>query len=458
MQSWIEEELGQAQFDDKRLNDRFLKIATDLADNPSKSIHSASINWAASKAAYRFFDNEDINSQKILKPHYEATRLRCSNYDRIIVAQDTTYIDYSKHSKTKGLGNSFKTHGKEIKGVCQHVGLAMTPKGLPLGLTYNKLWNRKDIKQSSYERDSLPLQLKESYRWIECLRKTKELLVNEEIIVVSDREGDIYEGFEEAYELGVDVVVRCQHDRIVEGDVKISEVLATSKLKGKHKVIIPSNGSRKRKVLNLELRSEKLELKSKPSDQTTHMNRHRKDLELYVIDASDVKAEVNWRILTTLPVSSSEDIKEILDIYAKRWNVELYFKSLKTGCNVEDCRMNEASKLVKYLSLMSIIAWRVFWINFVGRESPESCCETTLVESEWKVAWLMVNRDKIKKGQVKKSEMPKDPPKLRESIHWIAAIGGFKRRKSDGEPGLISFWRGWRKLQNGVEVYEMFNE
>ena len=51
--------------------------------------------------------------------------------------------------------------------------------------------------------------------------------------------------------------------------------------------------------------------------------------------------------------------------------------------------------------------------------------------------------------------MPNAPPELREAIHWIAGLGGFLRRKGDGEPGLITFWRGWNKLQNGLEVYEL---
>jgi hypothetical protein len=74
MSSWIEEELSSAQFNDKRLNDRFVKIAIDLADNPSELINSASLDWAASKAAYRFFDNPEVDSQKILAPHYCRSR------------------------------------------------------------------------------------------------------------------------------------------------------------------------------------------------------------------------------------------------------------------------------------------------------------------------------------------------------------------------------------------------
>jgi len=335
------------------------------------------------------------------------------------------------------------------------VGLALSEKGLPLGLVYNKLWNRKDSHQTEYKRSSLPIQLKESFRWIECMRKAREYLVNEEIVLVSDREGDIYEAFEEAYDLDVDVVIRCQHDRVLEEELKISELLSLEKVKGRHRVVIPGNGSRKKRVANLALRYRRIELKSRPNDQRTQQNKGRKDIELYVLDATEEGGSLSWRIITTLAIESAEVAKEVLNIYSKRWNVELYFKSLKTGCTVEDCRLGEAGKLIKYISLMSVIAWRIFWINFVGREDPEESSEKVLVRNEWKTAWLMLNRNKIKEGKVKKSEMPDVAPGLREAIHWIAGLGGFLRRKGDGEPGLITFWRGWNKLQNGLEIYEL---
>lgn len=455
MSSWIEEELCRAQFNDKRLNERFKKIATDLASNPTHSIHSASIDWAATKAAYRFFDNGEVDSDKILKPHFESTSLRSRNYNKVIVAQDTTYIDYSKHKRTKNLGTSFKSHGQEIKGICQHVGLALNEKGLPLGLVYNKLWTRKDNHLSPYERTSLPIQLKESSRWIECIKRSKEVLENSEIIVVGDRESDIYEAFEEAYKQEVDVIIRSQHNRILDEDIKLIEALSIEEIKGTKEIVIPSSGTRKKKKSKLEIRFLKVELKGKPSDMSSKQNKHREDLELYLVDATDSKAGLNWRLLTTVPVETVNDAKYILDIYAKRWNVELYFKSLKTGCNIEDCRLAEAGKLVKYISLMSVVAWRIFWINFIGRESPKTSSEKVFMNSEWKTAWLILHKKKIKEGKLKKSNMPQSPPELKEVIHWIAGLGGFLRRKGDGDPGLITFWRGWNRLQNGLEIYEL---
>jgi hypothetical protein len=175
-QEWIQHEFNSINLLDPRLHKRFFKIATELADRPADSIHSATADWASSKASYRFFENAEVNSQKILSPHFESTAWRCSNYKKIIITEDTSYLDYNKHTKTTGLGKSFKSYGKDVKGICMHAGLALSPAGLPLGLIYNKLWTRKENHLTGNDRTSMPIQLKESYRWIECGRQATELL------------------------------------------------------------------------------------------------------------------------------------------------------------------------------------------------------------------------------------------------------------------------------------------
>lgn len=452
---WIQQEFNNINFSDPRLNKRFFKIAEELSDRPADSIHSATADWASSKATYRFFDNHDVDSSKILEPHFSSTAWRCSSYKKVIIAQDTTYIDFTKHQKTTGLGRSFKSHGKDIKGVCMHSGLVMSPTGLPLGLSYNKLWTRKESKLSEHKRTSLPIQLKESSRWIECMSKSKELLNVEQIIIVSDREGDIHEAFENSYDLGVDVVIRSNHDRKLDSELKISEELSLLPSQGKHSVIIPGNGSRKEVKTNLEIKFKKIELSSRPNGQVSHQNRHRNNIEIYVVDASDIKNDLNWRILTTLPVEKLEDAKEVLNYYKMRWTVELYFKMLKTGCTIEDCRLGEGGKLVKYISLMSVIAWKLFWMTYISRINPNINCENILMESEWKAAWWLLHRRRIKEGKMKKTDMPNSPPTVREAIRWIAGNGGFKGRKGDGNPGMISFWRGWNRVLVGAEMYEL---
>ncbi len=143
-------------------------------------------------------------------------------------------------------------------------------------------------------------------------------------------------------------------------------------------------------------------------------------------------------------------------IYKMRWHIELYFKSLKTGCGVEKCRLQSAQKLIHYIALQSIIAWRILWMTFVNRADPTVSCDNFLTKNEWKVLWLKKHSRQIKAGQIKATP-PELPTSTNEAIRWIAMQGGFLGRKGDGEPGQITIWRGWLDLMAAVDLYEVLN-
>ncbi len=321
----------------------------------------------------------------------------------------------------------------------------------------NKLWIRKENQGDDYDREKVPLQFKESHRWIECLKNCqKHLNDDQQVIIVSDREGDFYEHFESAYKHEVDVVVRSNHNRVIQDEYRLDDFVGLLPPKGHHEITIPSSGSRVARDVKLEIRFSEIELLARPNNQKTHINKHRKDVNIYIVDATD-GAGLHWRLLTTLPVGSLSDAVEILNYYKMRWNVETYFKTLKTGCSIEKCRLEEGGKLVKYIALMSVIGWRLFWMTYIGRESPTTTCEVAITDSEWKTAWLMLNRPKIKAGKLSMSDLPKIAPSMEEAIRLISMCGGFLGRKGDGVPGIITFWRGWLRVLNGVVIYELFN-
>jgi hypothetical protein len=142
-------------------------------------------------------------------------------------------------------------------------------------------------------------------------------------------------------------------------------------------------------------------------------------------------------LLTNLPINGFEDAVEKVRWYCLRWRIEVFHKILKSGLRVEQCRLQTADRLIRYLTLMSIIAWRLYWITLIARSHPDLPCVPLLDEAEWKVLYSKIHRTKT---------VPQHPPSLREVVRWIAMLGGFLARKSDGEPGVITLWRGWKRL------------
>lgn len=463
--SWIEEELSLANFEDSRLNKRFKFIANELASNPAAPINHASTDWAATKAAYRFFDNDKVNQDNILEPHFLNTTLRSQSYKKLIVVQDTSMLTYNTHLSTGGLGSVGKRpNGYVNQGLILHASLVLTEKGLPLGLIDANTYARVNKHESdSHKRKMIPIEKKESFKWQQSLRNIDERFDKQEIITVCDREADIYSFQEECLDRGIDFVVRCNQGRMLEdeklGDIGLMDRLAVEPIADKITIEIPGTGKRKARKATLDLRFLPITYAGRPRGSGSILFSDRSDLSLSVVHLQEEKPPkgekaLSWILVTSLPVKSKKDALEISKIYQLRWNIELYFKCLKTGCGVEKCRLNDGKKLIRFVSLMAVVAWRILWMQFLNRSDGEASCECFLTKQEWQALWLKRHRKAILAEKIGSSP-PKQAPCVRDAVRWIAMMGGFLGRKNDGEPGLITIWRGWQSLNLMVEGYEM---
>lgn len=462
--SWVETELQGTDFGDLRLDRRFQVLARELASRPSFPINQATTDWASAKAAYRFFENPKVGAEKILAPHYLSTELRIGKHERVLVVQDSSIIDFSRHPKTTGLGmTSTFSDGGECQGLILHTALAMTEKGLPLGLVDHQMWVRKPQKAKGHANRKIPIEKKESFKWFKGFRSAIKRTPETELIVVCDREGDIYEFFEEAMDTGVELVVRLAQNRVLYDEeldyIRILDRLGLEEKKGKITIEIKGSGQREKRQAELEIRYLPVTFSGQPRGVRTAQVKHRHDLDLYIVELRETippkgVEPVVWTLATTLEVKHLTQALEVAEFYKLRWSIELYFKSLKTGCNVENCRLSDGAKLINYVSFMSVVAWRILWMPFLNRNEPEMSCEAVLTPNEWRALWLKHNQRNIKAGKIK-PEPPKKPPAVRDALRWIAMQGGFLGRKGDGEPGLITIWRGWLELGPAVEMYEI---
>lgn len=446
--NWADEEFGALDLYDQRMKSRLLQIAEDFFAQPGALIPQAcNGSNAKTKAAYRFFDNKQIDMQVILKPHVEATAQRIKEHEVVLSVQDSSSLNYTSHTTTEGIG-PIGTKNQKAKGLLVHDTVAFTPEGTPLGLLDVQCWARDPAEAGKkYRRKELPIEEKESLKWLKSYRATAQvqaLCPDTKLVSVGDRESDIYELFYETKitEEGPELLVRAEktRNRQVEHEhlwTKIGKLPVAGGLM----IRVPRRESRPARRAKLEVRYAPVELQSPKRKKLPSV--HVWAVYALEIEAPDDVEPVEWMLLTTVEVNSFEEALKVLRWYECRWNIEVYHRILKSGCRIEDRRLNNADRLEACLAVDMVIAWRVFRLVKQGRETPNLPCDVILAEDEWKVLWAY--------------DQQKPPPEKSPSLWWavlsIAALGGFLNRKGDGDPGPTTVWRGLERLLDMVLFY-----
>src|SRR5215475_8689533 len=228
--AWFDRELAGCSFVDERLDKRLRRLVAQIGSAMGQSIPLVCQDWANTKAAYRFFANDRVSEADILAGHFQSTRDRVSASDgQIFVLHDTTEFTYKRRDPT-AIGftnrvNSGRTKDGRLRshtvcGILMHSSLALTSDGLPLGLTAAKFWTRKKFKGAAALKKKVnptrvPIEEKESVRWLENVRQSTELLGNPgRCVHMGDRESDIYELFCTAVDIGTHFLIRTSVDRL----------------------------------------------------------------------------------------------------------------------------------------------------------------------------------------------------------------------------------------------------
>lgn len=461
MTEWIENELATIDIGDKRLNERAKAILRGFHESIGNSIPDSFQTLKEVQACYRFFDNDMVHPSSILEPHINATLERIKAYKTVLLINDTTSLDYTKKKSIKNLGTLESDH---CRGLFVHPTLAVTPQRVPLGIVKADIWVRNNPEKhrslSSAARMNIPTEEKESYRWIESYQSACDIAQSHpetEIIHISDQEGDIFEIFSNAQEASkkgkyAALIVRSNHDRKLtgdEGEDKLRPLLMSRPSLGTIEFTLSARENKPSRQVTQSLRAAKVTLKG--------MRKAGKVLDEVTINAVMSREDhppegedaICWVFLTTLPIASKEDVRKILEYYLCRWEIEVYFRTLKSGCQVEKRGLQQAVRIEAMLSIFLILAWRIHYVTQIGREHPKLCCTAIFETVEWQAVHMFMTRS---------GRLPENPPSIKELITQIARMGGYLNRKSDPPPGPTVMWRGLNRLAIVVSARECFKQ
>jgi len=446
-QDWAQMNFGTCELKDKRRTRRLVKVASDVANNPSASFPDQMPTWSDLKAAYDLFDCDAVTFEAVARPHWEQTKQRTAG--RFLIIGDTTELDFGRHRDVPGLGPTGNGSGS---GFLLHNALMVAAESSEvIGLAGQAILYRPKKKRSKKENRAAQLKRdRESQVWGQVIDQVGPPPEGVEWIHVLDRGGDNFEVYCHLQQQRSGWVVRAARlNRYVlagagEDRMMLEDYLPQLARLGSYELSLRARPGQAARTAKLEVRVGLIKMPVPHHKSPWVRELDPEPIEMNVVEVVEVNAPdgvepIRWVLLTSLPVETFEQAWIVIEYYEARWLVEEYHKALKTGCRVTDRQLKTAGRLEAMTGLMSVAAVRLLRLKSLARISPEIPAQRVVPR-----VWLQ-----MLKAARKRLHRVHDLT-VRQFYREVAKLGGFLGRKGDGDPGWITIWRGWEKLNNFV--------
>ena len=468
---WAECEFERSDLPDRRLRERLKAMGKAWRDQPGECVPTLFPESAEQRAAYRLLNNKRVTPEDVLQPHREALAERAGQQPgTVLLVQDTTTLNYTGLQEcTEGLG-PLKDRANSSRGLFVHAAVAFTPGRRSLGVSGLEVWARP-LEEPADEGE------KESRRWFRGLQQGFELgraCPGRQIVVVGDRESDIYDLFrererrEQAGEENVELLVRVNLGRQRKAKVRCPELKMEMvrplpvQCDFQHRVqfrrtfrLLSQGGKRARRGSRVETKVSIGAVELQPPE--ARRKRGEAGVEAWLVHVAQTNARkgarpLEWLLLSTVGGPSKLWAQRIVRWYEARWSIEEFFKVLKSHARIEDRRLRTAEALAKCLVFDAITAWQAQSLGSYARDAPDTPAEQVLTQDERAMILAVVRKKRL----LPPAERGRPPPKdIRSWVVWLARTVGFRPSKRRPLPGHQLIWRAYVKLQVRLEGWRI---
>ena len=396
-----------------------------------------------------FFDNERVEQADMVAGQRAACveRIKAQGEEVVLLMQDSTSFDFGHHPQTSAMGPLENEH---MSGFWAHNTLAVSGAGVPLGVWEQQVWVREAATSGQrHQRHERAFEEKESYKWVRGLPDLKAATNVTHVVTVCDREAHIYEFLEAVLSAAAEFLVRASRGRSFTQDGEaVFAVVAQWPVQTRDTLPLKRRPDREAREAQVELRFGSVTL-----TQPDRAQGQRETLTVYVVDIVEPdpppgEEAVHWLLLTSLPVETLEQAHQMVTWYTYRWLIERFHYVLKSGCKLEERQLQTQPRLERLLGVFNLVAWRLLWLTYQARQTPQVSCSVAFTEHEWQALYAHHHRT---------TRLPDTPPPLHEAVRMVAQLGGFLGRKGDGEPGVKVLWRGWMRFQDILDTWQLLH-
>ena len=447
---WAQLNFGNCQLGDKRRTKRLVQVAEHFANNPSASLPSQNELWKDLKAAYRLFDSADVTFEAIARPHWELTRQAARG--RCLVIGDTTEFNFGNVRQIEGIGDM--GNGKGQGFLLHNALLVQADNGEALGLAGQAIIYRKKNRKSR-KKENASQRMKrdrESEVWGTVIDDIGAPAEGVEYVHVFDRGADNFEVYCRLLDNNDQWVIRASKlsRKVLAGEnqklMPLKDYLPQLKTLGQYTLSLRARPGQPARQALLEVRVGQIRIPRPRHVSQWVRNRKQPPIPMNVIEVVEINAPsgtspIRWVLFTSLPVESFDDAWQVIGYYEQRWLIEEFHKAIKTGCETEERQLKTAQRLEALVGLTSIVGIRLLQLKSIARANPDTPAKR-VVPRIWLEMLKLARKDLTRVHDLTVGQFYRE----------VARLGGFLARKGDGEPGWITIWRGWEKLNAFVFV------
>lgn len=448
VKEWAEFTFSRCNLGDKRRTNRLIKILGSITGRINQSIVKSCSTEAEIEGTYRLIRNDYIAPEAIAEGGFEATAELAGNSETLLAIEDSTTLGF-QHSVREELGSIASHPDAKTQGFIVHSVMLYDPqKQQTLGLIEQKRWIRDNNEfGKKVNRKKIPYEQKESYKWVEASQAVAKRLKDQHqhCISVCDREADVIEYLNYKHQHQQRFLVRAKSNRCLETGELLFDYIGALKEAGKYTIHVPQRGGRPARKAHLSLRFAPVQILP-PVPKRKEIAPFQLTAILCEENSTDDSA-LKWILLTSEPVKTSEEARQIVSYYEARWKIEDFHKVWKTGgTNVEGLRLQTADNIERMAVILAFAAMRVFQLKEHGDSETlsQEPCSVCMPELYWKILF---------KKTAPKKRLPKSPPNMKWAYHAIGKLGGWRDSKRTGRVGHQALFEGWQHLEMLVDGY-----
>jgi hypothetical protein len=448
-ESWAVREMSGALIRDRRRVRSVIQMVENLADQPGVAFSTA-CGSAGRQAAHRLFEHQETTVARLLAGHSAQTAARCWEYDLVLAIQDTTSFEYNGHKAKEGLGPT--NDSPNGRGLFAHTVWAVSPDGLPLGTLHVQMWVRDAAEAGSrHQRRKRTPDEKESHKWRAGLEGMEAALPPDQpVLLIQDREGDVFDFLAAPRRASTHLLIRANQPRAVSVTAldgsgvllrsTLFEAVGAAPALGTLTVRVGRRPGQPEREATVTVRWREMAIQAPQRKGVA-----RQEQRVWVIQAREehppegVEA-VEWVLISTMAVLTSAQAFQMVRYYSRRWGIERFHFTLKSGCQVEKLQIDDVTSLEHALALYYVVAWRLQHLTYLARLEPQRPAQEALAAEELAVL----------------SQAERQPiATIQEAVRAIAKLGGWTASRQAPEPGVKVLWLGVRRLEAMVEGWRL---